>query len=250
MIGLRHGLLVPISQTLSSQRCILTKKVGNIPTSDQTARKQVAQFFADYPVRDYPSHRDIILVGDEPSGIYYIESGHVQQYDIAERTGREVTTHLFDPGSFFPLIWGLANMPNYYSYRTITESQLRHAPRQAVNHFLAHQPEVLWHLIKRLLRGLNSLSGRLERLALGSAEEKVIGELSYLAHHLGEKRDGKIMIQSHLTHQNIADLTGLTRETVSHCLEQAAKTGLISYDHQHITIENPEQLEQQQITFE
>ena len=55
----------------------------------------------------------------------------------------------------------------------------------------------------------------------------------------GEPVPGGVLLKLRLTHQNIADMTGLTRETVTRVIDKWKKKGLLSIDgNRHMLISN------------
>ena len=77
----------------------------------------------------------------------------------------------------------------------------------------------------------------MEQLLLGDAKEKVGTTLFLLAKRFGEKNGGqKIIIMLPMTHQGIAGLSGLSRETTSLEMKKLEREGIISKHNRHIVI--------------
>lgn len=207
-------------------------------------RQKLVEFFKNFPARRYPDKHDLILAGDTPKGVYYIESGSVRQYDINIKNGAEVTTHVFTAGSFFPLTWALAGITNTYFYATIGEVSVHLVPKSQLTFFLLKNPDLLLELSKRLLRSLESASNRLKLLTIGDARQRICNELVFLSRHFAVTSNNRVVMTQRFTHQNIADLTGASRETVSHVLEDLSKDGVISDTKQQITILDSKRLMQ------
>lgn len=199
---------------------------------------KIRNFFLTYPVLKLSAKKDIILAGNQPKFVYFLDSGHVRQYDINQKNGLEFTNHIFDPGSFFPLTWAIADIRNQFFYDTLTPSRLFMAPKNDVVKFLKSNPEVLFSVTQRMLLGLENMSIKNKYYLFGDAHQKVASELLYLAKHFATVNKNKIIIAQHFTHQNIADLTGMARETISHILEEFRAKKILSYNKQSIVILN------------
>lgn len=206
-------------------------------------RQKVEQFFANYDSLVIPAKETFLHAGDEPKGVYFLQSGHVQQFDISGRTGTELTLHVFNPDSFFPLVWALNDIPNRYFYRAIDQVEVRLAPREELAHFLETDPTVALSLVKRLLYGLDGMILRLQNQVFGDSYTRTISELLYLGRHFGRKEGKTIVIEEHFTHQSLADLTGAVRETVSVVIEKLKAQGFIQYEGRTIIINDQDQLE-------
>jgi len=180
---------------------------------------------------------------DSPRGIYFLKSGHIRQYDISRKTGNELTVHIFNPGSFFPLTWGLNSIPNRYFFQAMGKVEMYVVPREDILTFLQDNPDVLLSLTQRLLSGLDGMILRLQNQVFGDSYTRTISELLYLARHFGRKEGKCIVIEQAFTHQNVADLTGAVRETVSVAMKKLQTRDLIRYDGLSIIINDTKRLE-------
>lgn len=202
----------------------------------QTIPDKVDKFFSKYPSYHYKK-REIILRADEaPLGVYYIKKGYVRSY-VINKSGKEFTFNIFKPGSYFPLIWFISNEPNTYNYEAMTSVEIRRAPKKDVRLFLRKNNEVLFHLTKRLGIGMHGILSRMEGLLLSDARKKVSSTLFMLSSRFGQ-RNGESHLEIHLnfTHQDIANLAGISRETTSLELKKLEKEGIISKKRNRIII--------------
>lgn len=189
---------------------------------------ELETFFQKYPLRHYAAGVEIIETHTEPKGAYFLASGQVRQYLISE-DGDELTLHVFEPGSFFPMTWVLSGIPNRHYYEAMTAIDIRLAPAAAFNEFLRHAPELSYQFSQRLLHGLNGMLLRVESLSLQNAQKRVISSLLYIARHFGEADGRTVLLSPQFTHENIATFTGLARETVSIEISKLEKRGLLVY---------------------
>lgn len=73
---------------------------------------------------------------------------------------------------------------------------------------------------------------RVEHLVFSDAYRRVISVLIYVAKHFGQKDTRGIVVHHKFTHQDIATLVGVARETASIEIAKLEKKGLIEYvDH-------------------
>ena len=211
-------------------------------TSEHRVKEKLDLFFHQYPLVIHDKKHVLIYGGEEPPGVIYLESGAVRQYDISGKTGTELTLHIYNPGSFFPLTWAMAGIPNRHFFQAMRPAQVRVCPRDELLRFIRKDPEVLFSLNTRLLAGLDNLMTRLEYQVFSNSYSRVIAELVYLARHFGTHEGSRVFLDEQLTHQDIADLTGMVRETVSVAMEKLVAQGLIQYQEGRIVIDTPDKL--------
>jgi CRP/FNR family transcriptional regulator len=197
--------------------------------------RKIDRFFDKFPITNFKKGGVIISSGADPAGIYLLKSGFVRQY-LFTKSGSELTMHFFKPGSFFPLFWAINNLPNNYNYQAFDKVEVQIAPKEKFLEFLKSDPEVLFDLSSRLLFGLEGLLTRTESLASQDARSRTIGIIHFLCKHFGNRTANTLKIAYPFTHEDIANLTGLTRETTSRQLENLTKKELISIKNHLITV--------------
>lgn len=179
----------------------------------------------------------IIRAGDAPPGIFYLKSGYVKVYSVS-RSGEQLTLIIFKPGDIFPVSWAINNTKNEYFAETMTPAVLWRVGAEEFLDFISNKPKVLFELNRRIMERFLGLMRRMEYMVFGNAMDKVSSILLICAERFGEASRGKVIIDVGLTHNEIANLLGLSRETVSIEMKKLEKKGLISYRGRRIMINN------------
>lgn len=204
----------------------------------------VDAFFSGFPAHEYFKGAILIRAADEPKGIYYLKSGHIRQYVITKE-GEEITLNIYKPGAFFPMAWAVNAYPNHYYFEAMDDSVVRIAPKEDAVEFVKNEPDVLFDLLQRLYIGLDGVLSRMEHLMSGKARERLITILIISAKRFGRHNTGRdaITIDLRLTHQDLASLAGLSRETVTREMMELKQSGLLDYTNTAISIQNITDLE-------
>jgi len=200
------------------------------------------KFFERYPSQEFGKGDILISAGDEPKGIFYLRSGNVRQY-VINKNGEEMTLNIYKPNTFFPMAWALNAYSNSYYFEVMNDIEVCVAPKKQVVIFVKREPKVLFDLLKRVYIGLDGVLSRLEFLMSGTARQKLITILVISAKRFGEVKKGYIVIILKLTHQDLASLAGLSRETVSREMMSLKKNRLMDYTSTSITVYNIGDLE-------
>lgn len=204
-------------------------------------KQKIADYFAQYPQRNYEKGQMLVHAGDQPPAIFYIVSGKVRQYDISYR-GDEVVVNVFKEGAFFPMLWAITDAENRYFFAAETDTVVRAAPKQAALAFLRDNPDVMYDLLARLYSGIEGLLGRMTHLMAGSAKSRIMYELIIECRRFGEpQKDGSCIV--HITEINLAARAGLSRETVSRELQKIMRDGLVTTNRKGIVITSVATLE-------
>lgn len=193
-------------------------------TNDPKLVASLDKFFSQFTKLDF-NKGDSLISGNTPSGIYYLTSGHVTQTATTPQ-GDNILHNIYKPGTFFPMTWGLADIPNRYYFLALGPATAYRAPKEEVRSFLQQTPDVLFDLTRRAFVGLEATVVRLEHINQGSAYQKVVHALVIVANRFSDV-DQQSTISLPLTHETMANLAGTTKETYSRTISQLKKKGLI-----------------------
>lgn len=198
-----------------------------------------AAFFTAHGTRVHVKKNGFLFSPEnEIHHVFYLEKGHVRQYGLTSE-GVEFTIHIFSPGSFFPLTSILNDIPNSYFFQATTDCTLYRIGKMEGIEFLRKNPEVLYDLSTRLLFAIDKLSMRIGQLAYANAREKITSVLAFLSHHFAQQNNsGELTFTKKITHEDIASLAGLSRETVSREIKKLKSSGSIQYKKGLIILAN------------
>lgn len=165
----------------------------------------------------------IINQGDELANILFIGSGLVKITD-SEKQGYGRTTAIFGKHHFIPVSWLLIEPLKagaLYNYIALADTITYSLPRQLVHDILDANPHIYKSLVDIMSRAYINASFRIYNLQKTNVSEKVEFILYYLATLYSAKKNDPIAeIEASLTHQDIADIAGLSRESVTHLLSK------------------------------
>ncbi|HEY1645018.1 MAG TPA: Crp/Fnr family transcriptional regulator [Candidatus Saccharimonadales bacterium] len=196
-----------------------------MPTSDKWR-----EFSAKYQHRVYRRGQIILFQGESPRYAYLIKKGLVKIYNI-DYDGKEQFIDLESTGATFPKlwIWGKENNAQYY-YEALSDCDIYVIPRDAYLNFVKSDPELVMAELSSALSDYRNSSTRLNALLYTRASDKLAHILRYLANTYAPNSDKEnLVINIKLTHQHLASLTGLTRETVSVELNKFKAMGVVNY---------------------
>ncbi len=207
---------------------------------NENVSERVKSFFGQYGLRKYKKGQVLILEGDEPKTIYFLETGTVKEYDVDYR-GEEIVLNLFRPGAFFPMNLALNGGASQFILEADTDVEIRQAPVQEVIDFISLNPEITLDLLKRVFRGTDALLGRIFQLASGSAKTRLAYELVIAAKRFGEQTEEGYKLD--ITEKDLAARAGLSRETVSREISKFRSSGALETGGNHIIIPDLKALE-------
>jgi CRP/FNR family transcriptional regulator len=196
-------------------------------------------FLAATPVRKF-SKDELLVQQDEPMRqTYVVKAGAVRCYDIS-LDGNQQLIWLATEGEFFPISAPLETdetAPFFYS--AFVDSEVYVVNRRRLALFLRANPGTMLDMYATMTRRLTDLQSRINAVAKPKAREKILHTLAFMADRFKTRRTAAglaVEVALPLTHQDIADLVGLTRETTTATLKSLRDEGYVEYDRRHFLI--------------
>jgi CRP/FNR family cyclic AMP-dependent transcriptional regulator len=89
---------------------------------------------------------------------------------------------------------------------------------------------------------LRKMERRIESLVFKDARTRIVDFIRDMAEERGQKVGFETMIKNHLTHKDIASLTGTSRQTVTTVLNELREENIINFDRRRILIRDMDKL--------
>jgi CRP-like cAMP-binding protein len=171
---------------------------------------------------------------DSGGGLYLILAGAVK-ITRTGRDGRDVTVAVLSDGNFFGEMSLLDGQPRSASATALQATRLLVLDREHFQRHVLAQPRIVAKLLRELSKRLRGADQAIENLALGSVHDR----LFHLLGHLGRRAPhnaGVGLIERSPTHQELAEMVGASRETVTRTLAGMEKAGLIAIERRRISL--------------
>lgn len=204
-------------------------------------------FFQKGKLMHFKKREILIRPDDFPSGVFYIEKGHVKVYSITE-DGEEKLHIIYKPDEIFPLIWALRSIQKEAYYEALEDLTVYRISQKDFLDFISSNPGAAFELADRLAAAFDVFIDRVDNLEITKSYPRLVARLIFLAERFGIKEDNGILINAPIAHKDIANSIAMTRETASRELAILEKKGLIKYKNHLIFITDPEKLQSELTT--
>lgn len=177
----------------------------------------------------------VFLPGQPANTIYILKEGRVKLAACAG-DGRENIINILYPGEIFGEL-ALADEGKRNALAVTLEPSFICAV--ALDHFqevLERNPNFNLQITKMIGKRLSKVQSRLTALCFKSASERISGFIAELAEEYGRRIGQEIEVKLYLKHEEIAQLTATSRQTVTGVLNKLSKQNIIWYDRRRILI--------------
>ena len=194
--------------------------------------------------RIYSRGTIIFREGEETDGIYIITAGLIKVYKMSI-DGREKTLAILNPGDI------MGEMALFdYSYRSATAEALEAStvnviPRQDFERLLEEMPALAIKVIRVLAERLRQADEEIKNLLFLNARSRVILNLVQLVEQHMQGKNPGTSIPFRLTHAEMANLIGVSRETVTRVISELQDEGLIRIEKRKLWINDIQRLKEE-----
>jgi CRP-like cAMP-binding protein len=210
--------------------------LGQLNPTEMEQLAEVAQFHRA------PKFQFIFMPDESAECIFFLVRGRVK-IGTFSTDGREVIKEILQPETLFgdlaltgehkrtEFAQALHEDVEYFSVRVSDFMQL-----------MQHNQRLIFACMQHLSKRLQRVEERLSKLVLKDARERIIEFLVETAGKEGRRVGYETLVKHHLTQQDIANLTGTSRQTVTSVLNDLRKSNLIYFNRNSILIRDVEKL--------
>ncbi len=203
-----------------------------IPLFDGLSEEEEQQLLDHATSHDYKKNTIIFNEGDESDSLYIIKTGRVKIFLHGEN-GKEIVLNLHGPNEYFGEMALIDEGPRSASVVTIEPTRALILKRNDFESYLEKYPYIAINLIKVLVRRMRLLTMITGNLALLDVYGRIVRTLLSMSK---TRIDGTSIVTERLTHQDIANRVGASREMVSRILKDMSMGGYIRFDNKQIII--------------
>lgn len=206
------------------------------PLFEHSPLSQLQQLATKIEAKQFGREREIYSLGDRSDRLYFLIKGVVK---IGRHSSdkREVIKHILHPMSMFGELsltgeqhrkdFALTMKPN---------TQILVLPTTHLQRLMREDHELSMRTLHFLGNRLQYTESRLESLIFKDARERIIEFLKDAAERRGKQVGYETLIKHSLTQQDIANITGTSRQTVTSVMNDLRKSNLIYFNRRSILI--------------
>lgn len=157
----------------------------------------------------------LILIEDNPGETFFIVAKGNVKVTRTSDDGREVILSILGEGDFFGEMSLLDGKTRSANVVALENTETLTLSRSDFLSILEMYPKIAIHLLDELTKRIRWSDQQIESLSLSDAEKRIAISLIRLAEELGTIRQGAVTIQNLPYQQDIANMAGTSRETVS-----------------------------------
>jgi len=183
----------------------------------------------------------VILVEEESGqSLFIIKRGSVKVSHVSEE-GREVILSILNAGDFFGEMAVLDGRGRSANVTALAETELLVLRRGDFLGLLEDYPQISIALLRELAGRIRASDSHISTLSLKDAMGRVAMALIHVAEKTGRRRGQEVVIPKLPIQQDLANMAGTARETISRAMSQFEEMGYLQREGRRLVIKDMEQ---------
>lgn len=186
-------------------------------------------------VKRFDKNEIILYEEDTTEYMYIILEGKVKVIQTTE-DGKEIFLSMHQAGEFFGEMSLIDGKTSPATVIATDRSTIAIMSKKDFYSLIRTHRKLLHNLLLILCSRLRESWEKIQLLNLKNASQRIKILLLMLSDKYGAKTDEGVTLNIKLTHQEIADMTGMTRETVTRVIDKLQKDGEINIKNRFIRL--------------
>lgn len=206
---------------------IIQDVLWNVPLFKELTREEIGAITEIAKIKQYATNSYVFMQGESLERVHFIHKGKVKIYKT-DINGKEQIVSILKSEDMFPHA-GFFRKGNYPAHAEIIEpATLVEIPILAFEQLLLQYPSLSIKLFRVMGDIIVDLQKRLEEQVLHNTEEQIIMLLIRLSKTHGKQcTDKNMILTTRFTNQELANMIGSSRETVSRTINKLKREGLV-----------------------
>ncbi|WP_240666768.1 Crp/Fnr family transcriptional regulator [Longirhabdus pacifica] len=216
-----HLKRIPLFHNLSEGECAEIERI----TYYKTFNKKSVVFMQD----------------EERTSVFFIVKGVIRIYKIDDEGNEQVIAFLTD-GEMFPHTGFFDQSPYPATAEVMDETTLLSIPITAFESVLEKFPQIAIKVMRVMGKKIRDLQQQMKHLISNDTTAMICAAILRLAKDHGKEVENTIVVELPITHQHLANMIGVARESVTRTMNQLKQDNVLTTDRKKIVILNVEGL--------
>ncbi len=180
--------------------------------------------------------------GEPMTELVFVVTGNLE-VSVQGVDGRRAVCWYVEPGQFIGVVPLLDGLGGIHDVIVHTEAVVLHVPKEAFLSALRDEPALVMAIVRILCDRTRTLYELLAASALQTLRTRTARMIMLLADRHGRQREGRIELDLRLSQDDLADMLGVSRQSLNRELKALEANGVVSLAYSRIAVADAAQLE-------
>jgi CRP-like cAMP-binding protein len=212
-----------------------------IPLFQEVSAETLHRLVQSVELKEVRRRQVVYLPGDPGRAVFFVNGGRIKISKVT-RDGKELTLAYRGPGEIFGELALIDGGPREEMAEAMDNALVSEIDRTRFEEIVQREGIIGYRLTKVVAQRRRDVENKIEQLIFKDVNAKLAELLLRLAAEYGIDDSRGTLVSLKITHQEMANLIGSTRETVSLTLSQFKRKGLIQTDGRKVILADREGL--------
>ncbi len=214
----------------------------NIDVSGIFCPKKVSKgMLEEHTQKDYDKGSYIYLPDEYADKIFFLTDGRVKIGTYSDQ-GKEVTTAILGPGEVFGELSIIGESSRHDFAYAMEDTHVCIMSVEDMKGMMREYNALTLFLMKVMGSRMLEMEQRLQSLVFKDSRTRIIEFLHELAEKKGQRVGYEMLVRKFLTHQEIANLTATSRQTVTTVLNELRNENIITFNRKRMLVRDMDKL--------
>lgn len=185
--------------------------------------------------RVMPKKEIIYTPEDKNEAMFILKKGRVRIFKLSAE-GKMITLAILKDRDIFGAMSLIKGGVSKAYAETLDDSYICAIRQEDFHNLIKEMPEIALGLIEKINQNLKEAEGRIEDLVFRDVPGRIASVLLKLAEQFGKDSPAGTQISFKITHQELADMVGTTRETATVILNELREDKVLKIEDKYITV--------------
>lgn len=191
----------------------------------------------------YPKGSTLYMQGQRSNGVYILCQGRVK-LSTCSKDGKVIILHIAEPGEILGLSSAVSNSVHLATAEVLEPCQVNFVKNDDFLTFIRQNPEACLNAVRQLGNKYQTAYFQICSLGLSNSVADRLASLFLAWCKESDEDSNPIQLKMPYTHEEIAQMIGTSRETVTRLLKDFKERNLISLKGSNLVINDRKTLEQ------
>ena len=185
----------------------------------------------------FPEHAVVLVEGQSPFGIFILCQGRAK-LSTTSREGKTLILRIAEAGEVLGLHVVVTGKPHEFTVETMQPCQLDYVGREDMLRFLKDHADACLHATQHLAQDYSDSYGLVRSIGLSRSVSDRLANFLLDTASDGKITNGAVRVRLGLSHEEISQVVGTSRETITRLLSEFKKNELAELNGATLIIHN------------
>lgn len=216
----------------------------NIDVGGIFCPQKLGNQISDHHIKKVKKDEYVYLPDEDSDKIFFINNGRIKIGSFADN-GKEITKAILNDGEVFGELAMIGETKRRDYALAVEDTSLCVISSSEMKDLIKDHSSLSLFFMKMMGSKVIEMENRLESLVFKDSRSRIVEYLSELVRKRGQRVGYEWVVRNFITHQEIANLTATSRQTVTTVLNELRNSEIITFNRKRLLVRDLDKLKEE-----